>query len=914
MAPATERDGGQTDRFPLLTTKFHIARTRPNRVRRPLLNARLDEGLRCKLTIVSAPAGFGKTTLLAGWIAETKPSIAWVSLDINDNAPERFWAYLIGSLQGMQPGVGISGLDSLHSPHSPPLELVLTELINELASISGEIVLILDDFHTVTSPQVHASLSFFIERMPAQLHLYILSRVDPPLKLTRLRAAGELVEIRASDLRFSYDEAAGFLAGAIGRELPASRVAEIEVRTEGWIVGLQLAALSIQNEKPGEVESGSFGGLHRYVVEYFSDDVLQDVSPLTERFLLDTSVLDRLCGPLCDAVTGGENSAALLRQLEDANLFITPLDSQRRWYRYFALFAEVLRERLKAEHPERLVELHRRAGGWLEENGDIEHAVEHLLKGGEFEHAGRLVERRAESMLAHHNLELLLDWLRRLPDSHVRTRPRLALAFAWALLLAGKLESVDKYLEYSRHSGQLLPGEDLADLLGQVATVNSFLSRIRGDVNRAIELTHEAATGLSDDNQIYRGGALLSFGAGYANGTGDAAPVGNGTSAKGPFGALEALPLLARLQVRMGQLRTASATYQEALQLAEKKTGSESAWIPVAAIAYVGLGEIQYEWNDLDSSMRNLTEALKLTKRGIETTIIRDSYILLAKVHHARGDIDGALDAIMEAEQLLIRHHVPFGQITPLAAHRAALLIAQGRLDQVDRWAQECIVQQSGSHSADTDEFEQMILARYLLARNRVPEALEVLAPILQAAEAEGRIDSMIRSLLLQSLALSRANDEEQGFTAFIRALLLAEPEGYIRTIVVEGKPVRDLLLRVYDAQQRDEAEILASVSIRYIETLLDLFGARPLPPVVPQADAANDPARSAAGTLATPLSDREIEVLKLISDGKANATIADALYISVSTVKTHINNLYSKLGVESRTQALARARDMHLL
>ncbi len=923
MALDGERAVGTTGRFPLLSTKFHIARTRSDLVARPALMMRLSDGLNCRLTTISAPSGYGKTTLLSTWVQQSKQKVAWVSFDESDNRLDRFWAYMIGSLQTLQvPGLGAEALEHIYGQSPLDVNRVLTDLINELASVTGTIAFVLDDYHHIRSEDIHASLAFFIERMPAQLHLYIASRSAPPLRLTRLRAAGELAELRTGDLRFTFEEAVGFLNGVLGEELPASVVAEIEKRTEGWPTGLQLMALSMQSGSDFRVGSER---IPRYVLDYLVGDVYERQPETVRQFLLDTCVLDSLCADVCDAVAGRDDSQSILERLEDDNLFIVPLDDARCWYRYHHLFAEVLRSRLGQRGGARAIDLHRRAGWWYRDNGYVREAADHLLRGEEFEQAADLIERHAETLLSRRELEVLSGWMAALPEEQVRYRPRLSLAFAWTLLLAGRLQNVEKYLEYARHCAQLMAGDDLEEILNRAATVNTFLSRIRGDVNRARELAHEAVR-QTEEEQIHHGTIALESTIGRRDngGTSGALP-GAVRAADGqaepaaPFGALDALPQLARLQMRMGQLRTASATFQEALQTVEKQPVAGGDMVEIAAVANVGLGEIHYEWNDLESAMRYLAEGLKDARRVDDVEIIRDSRVLLARVHQTRGDLGGALDAIDEARGILRGYGASRELIGPLVALRMEVLLSQGDLEGAEHWAHERILERVSDPTrhrpAGVGMLEDMALARLMIARGQTVDALELLAPLLETAESGGEVDAMIRILVLQSIALNLQDENEQSVGTLSRALVLAEPEGYVRTFISEGKTLKELLLVVRTARLDEETDIPATVSLHYLDRLLEAFGIKP---GAGEESAKEEPAGETAARLAadlpTPLSDREVEVLKLIADGKSNATIADTLYISVSTVKTHINNLYSKLDVESRTQALARARELNLL
>jgi LuxR family maltose regulon positive regulatory protein len=899
--------------IPLLTTKLQIPRIRTDLVARARLYEAIDEGLRSKLTIVSAPAGFGKTTLLASWAQRRKQHTAWISLDPTDNTPAQFWSYLIGSLQSLKPGIGTTSMDLLSSGQQP-FETVLVSLINELAAITDEMVLVLDDYHLIDTPSIHSTLTFFIERMPAQLHLFLASRIDPPLPLTRLRARAELIEISMSDLRFTFQETTAFLNGILGEQLPAEEVAELVNGTEGWITGLQLVALSMQRRKRIDSAAKAIEGAHRYIDDYLSGEVLEGQPRELRTFLLHTSILDRMCGALCDAVTGERNGGQMLERLEDANLFIIPLDEHRQWYRYHTLFAGVLRDRLRQEQPELVAELHAHASQWYENHGFMQEAVEHLMKGGDMDRAVRLAEQHAESLLSNGELEPLLRWIRLFPDDQIATRPRLAIAFAWALLLNGQVDDVEKYLQYCRRSIQSDPTRGLTDISGHLATVGSFLKNFDESGDQVFRHADAASVRFQAMRDRYSGVEPEAHG--HAQDA--AAPM----LPSGRFGVLESLPHVAQLQIKMGQLTNAAETCQQALKLAEQGVPNSNA-SQAAATANLGLAETHFERNELDIAMQDVAEGIRLGRNDGDAATVCDSYILLAKIHQARGDLDGALDALDEAEQLQRRHNLGDGAAGLIAAHRVRVWLAQGNLQAAAQWSQKWKLDWM-ARPTDVDETQVLMLARVFIAQYRSDEALELLAPVLSAAEAKGWVDTIIRALVLQSLALDQQGDSEQAVTILARSLKLAERERYIRIFISEGAPMIRLLLRVREARQNGDLDSTIAPALEYVNGLLVILG------VAPGAVLENEPkvekSHSSNGSnslhlspnlvvnLPTPLSEREVEVLRLIAEGKSNSGIADSLYISVSTVKTHINNLYSKLGVETRTQALARAREYHLL
>lgn len=923
MEWATSRSEN-SERLPLLTTKLHVVRTRPDAVPRPRLLAKLDEGCRRKLTIVSAPAGFGKTTLLGEWAHSGRQNVAWMSIDEGDNIPVRFWTYFIGALQRLRAGIGAAAVDSLYSLQPPPIEVILTSLINDLALMPGEIALVLDDYHAIDLEPIHSALSFFIEHIPSQIHLIITSRTEPPLKVTRLRARGDLAEIRAADLRFTPLEAAELLANVAGSEISTEDISRLAAQTEGWGAGLQLTGLAMQGRRHANGTLRAVTGTHRYVADYIIMEILERQPDAIRSFLLRTSILDRLNGSLCDAVTLGQGGEEMLRKLERANLFICPLEEDEEWYRYHNLFAEVLRERLRQLFPAEVEALHRRASMWYQEQGLMQEAIQHMLKGNDIEQAIRLAEMNAEQMLATGRLEPILQWREVFPVEEVRQRPRLALAFAWALVLSAQPAAAEIYIEYCQRYIEPDPNDGLSDITGHITTLSAFLAASRTAAEHAPDLPEKP------ERQVPGSTSSRIFNLETVSRSGEPAEAESPEASQQPtqaerrerFGLAEALPRMARLQMNMGQLQAALETYQQAMDQADGSSPADD-WRSLAR-CHTGLGEIFYERNDLDNATLHMSEALKLSKHGYEPAIIHDAYTLLGCLHHARGDMDGTFDAITEAEHLLQSSEDTESLLLSLATHRIRAAIAQGNVQAAVHWAQERRLDRT-AFSSEPDRLRQLVLAKTALSQYRPEEALELLAPLLQFAEMRGLNDALIRGLVLQALAFDQQGDAEQAYSALMSALRLAEPEGYVRTFTDEGLPVLHLLRALRDLCDIEDSERRPAIGTAYLDKLLDAFGVatkrdwemtgrRSSAETTGSGGNVAHPESSAMHELLTPVSEREIEVLKLISEGKTNSSIADSLFISLSTVKTHINNLYSKLGVESRTQALARAREFHLI
>jgi LuxR family maltose regulon positive regulatory protein len=897
----------------LVSTKLRPSREQPGLVPRPRLTDRLEREPGRRLTLLSAPAGFGKTTLLNEWFGRSANggrSVAWVSLDEGDNDPVRFLSYLVAALRGTgEEGFGEGVLAALRSPEPPRMEAVLGALVNELAALPGEVAVVLDDYHTIDSERVHRIVSFLLERLPEDAHLVISSRVDPPLPLARLRARGQMTELHASDLRFTLEEAATFLGDAMGLDVSADDVADLEGVTEGWIAALQLAALSMKERKDASGFIRSFSGTHRDVFDFLAEEVLERQIEPVQSFLLETSILDSLSGPLCDALTGRNDGQRMLEELDRENLLVVPLDDQRYWYRYHHLFAEFLRSRLERERPEQLATLHLRASEWYEANALVVEAVRHALSAGDHERAARLMERGIGQTWYRGEVVTLLGWLRKLPDETMRRRPLLLVWYAAALMLVGRLDAVESLL---READRVLregpgeeprPGEDGTDhehLLATAAAVWSMHARLQGDPQGATKHARRALALLPEDNLNPRPFAAITLAQAYeAAGDLEAAIAAFaeagalGRAAGHDYVALSAMASQAHLQLARGRLREANGVLRRALGFAAER-GAEL--LPAMGSVRIGMGELLYEWDDLDAAARHLTEGVELTGRTGDFEILMWGHIVLSRVRLARGGADGALAAAREAERVAQDSGTGHA-IVDAAVWKARLHLVRGDLAAASSEQERAAG--VGEVRRYSRELERIILARLLVARNQPGEALRLLDQLHETAETPART---IAILALQALALQAKGDKERAASTLAEALVLAEPEGYVRTFVDEGPPMAELLPGVLKAQQRGRPDSLGRVPAYYLRRLLaalerDTSGAR-LPAVGPPE----------------PLSERELEVLQLIAAGKSNRRIASELFVSVGTIKTHVNNLYRKLDAHSRTQALARARELKLL
>jgi LuxR family maltose regulon positive regulatory protein len=903
---------------PLLETKLYLPGLRRKLVARPRLTERLSGGAESKLILISAPPGFGKTTLVAAWLAAQPGdgrATAWLSLDPDDNHPATFWTYLITALRTVRPAVGARALSLLEGTQ-PPIESILAGLINELTALPDELTLVLDDYHAIDAPDIQAGMAFLLDHLPPRMRMVITTRADPALPLGRLRARGELLEIRAADLRFTPDEAAAYLNETMGLGLSAPDVAALEDRTEGWIAALQLAGLSLEGRSDVAGFIAGFAGDDRFIVDYLVEEVLHRQPERVRSFLLETSILDRLTGPLCDALTGQDGGRAMLEALDRANLFLVPLDDRRRWYRYHHLFADVLRARLLDERPQQMAGLHRRACEWYEQHGDRVEAIRHAMAGGDLARAADLVELAIPDTTRHRREATLRQWLEALPDELIRNRPVLSNTYAGTILTRGETEGVearlrdaerwlDRASEGARAHGSGAPSMVVVDedafrrLPGAIAIHRAGLARLLGDVPGTIGHARRALDLLDNDDQVGQGSASALLGLAHWTNADLEASSSLYVGAMARFEKVgylsDAIGLaiaLADMRIAQGRLDDAMRTYERGLELA---TGQGAVVLRGAADMHVGIGGILLERNDLAGARQHLQRAEEL---GEENGLPQNPYrsrVAAARLRQAQGDLDGAIELLRDAERRYATDFSP--PVRPVAAVKARVLILQGNLSQARIWARE-----HGLSAADeltyVREFEHVTLARLMLAeatRNRADDALadvrDLLDRLLAAAEEGGRTGSVIDILVGLALARQATGDRAGAAATLERAAGLAEPERYVRVFADEG-PNLAAVLRL--AAQRRSASV-------YLRQLLAAI-------VTPATQA------SADQPLIEPLSERELAVLQLLAGELDGPDIARELTVSLATVRTHTRNVYAKLGVNSRRAAVRRAAELGLL
>ena len=903
---------------PVLESKIHIPARRPGAVARPRLNERLTGAARSTLTVLSAPAGFGKTTLLTEWLATVPAdgaSVAWVSLDQRDNDPTAYWTYVVAALETAAEGVGAGALSLLQSPQ-PSTEAALAALLNDLHTIPDDILLILDDYHLIEAADIHDGMAFLLEHLPPRLHLVLATRADPALALARLRGRGELLEVRAADLRFTAEESAAYLNDSMGLALTEGDVAALDGRTEGWIAALQLAALSMQGREDASAFIAGFAGDDRYIVDYLAEEVLGRQPAELRDFLLKTSILDRLTGSLCDAVTGREGGRATLVALERANLFLVPLDDRREWYRYHHLFADVLQAHLLEEHATDVPALHGRASAWHEQTGNFSQAIEHALKAADFPRAADLMEIAIPALSRDRRERDLKRWVELLPDEVVRIRPVLGVFFVGALAQVSEFDTVARRLSDIESSlgvstgGGAWPAEPPSDVVvvdlegfkrlpGAVQLYRAALALAEGDPDGTVGHARQAMSLSPPDDHLTRAAAAaLSALASWTTGDLAAAHDGYAECIAGLLrvgfisDVLGCTVTVADIRRTQGRLGEAVSAYERALELATVEPGAPA--LRGTADMHVGLAELLLDRNELAAAAERLARSHQLgDHNGLPKNPYR-SRVSMARLREAEGDLDAALALLDEADRVYDGDYSP--NVRPVPAVRARLRVRRGELNHALAWARERQLS-AGDELSYLREYEHVTLARLLLARHTtgrgatcLEDATSLLNRLLAAAEEGGRTATVIETLVLQALAEQARGDIAAALASLERAVSLAEPEGFVRVFADEGPPMAALL----KALARKKAT-------SHLRRLL-------------AATATTAHAAPVTQALVEPLSERELDVLRLLGTDLDGPDIARELSVSLNTMRTHTKNIYAKLGVTSRRGAVRQAQQLNLL
>ncbi|KPL77277.1 hypothetical protein ADN00_09070 [Ornatilinea apprima] len=910
----------------LIKTKLFIPRPRHKTLARPALINQLNAGLNSSLILLSAQAGSGKTTLLVEWLGQVKLPAVWLSLDENDNEINRFLAYLVTTIQIAWPDFGETIIAAIRLAQPPPTESILAWLVNELVERREELIIVLDDYHVIKLETIHTAINFLIEHLPSQIHLVIATRSDPPLGLPRLRSRLWLTEVRSAQLRFSRSEAEEFLSEVMGLNLSSDMLALLEKRTEGWIVGLQLAGLSLRGASDPDGFVQAFSGSHLYILDYLIDEVLQRQPPEIQAFLLQTSILNRMSASLCDAVwkpqetpsQGIRSSEDCLAYINRNNLFLISLDDERRWFRYHHLFADLLRHQLARSMGNQVDDLHQRASCWFEQQGLISEALWHAIRANDYNRAADLIETRAHDLILQGYIVRIGEWLAAVPDDLVLARPLLSLYQAWYLVLTGEAQPVETYLSAVEHH---LKGEpNNSQLLREtVAAIRAFMAGKTLDAPRAIEAAQNALAIISEENVFLRATAYYNLGVASLM-VNDLPSACQALRESGRLGAMShnlnvAVPSLTSLGVQemaLGRLHQAEKTFHEALQLAIDSDGHR---LPLSMRPLAALSELHYEWNHLDLARQFAQEGCAQEGGWGNTAAATQAYQALCQVCLAQGDLSAAQTTCDKADEFVRFYHLPDWHDANAKRCRVRLWLHPGisNLAAALRWAEK---EQEKININEPlpylREVGNIAIARVWVAAGREKAALELLERLHTSTQDSGRVGAQIQIWVLQALARSGLGENQAALKILDQALALAEPEEYVRSIIDEGAGVAALLVEMVTRHQ--------TAHLNYAIRLLSAMGYTVDPHThtiqlsgVPAAGLTVAEAGS-VGSLVEPLTEREMEVLVCLARGMTNSEIAGQLVVAVSTVKRHINHVFAKLGVTSRAKAIIEARKLGIL
>ncbi|HTP07587.1 MAG TPA: LuxR C-terminal-related transcriptional regulator [Anaerolineae bacterium] len=899
----------------LIKTKLSIPQLRASFVSRPRLLNLLSEGITYELTLICAPAGYGKTSLLVEWVADLEragganpPKVCWLSLDAADSDPALFWSYLVAAIKNVHPQMEGASLAIMSAFPPPPFQTAISVLVNELLDQNSAIILVLEDYQFVSNPEIHEGMAFFLDHLPANVHLVMATRSDPPLPLARLRARNQLMEIRANDLQFSLEETIHLLNQIMKLRLTVESISRLEERTEGWVAGLQMAALALRSQLDPSSFVRNFSGSNRYILDYLVEEVLHSQPENIYHFLLQTSILENLSGPLCDAVTGlssangVHSSQEILEYLERANLFLVSLDTERIWYRYHHLFADLLRARLPTQHLEDISSLHLRASEWYQRNQQMPEAINHALAAKDFYLARRLIEQVVEQLIARNEMHLLLGWIRQLPTEISTTCPWLCIAQAWSALFTSDAARIEPLLQSAEQNIRRDDDPVLQKTWrGHIACLRAFVADVQGDITGTIAMAQLALVSYRLEDSAHRAFARYMLGRAYfiqgdfpraietlTENVSESIRAGT-TNIIAPT--LSALSMIYRLE---GRLQEADDRLQEGRAYIEK---CDPRRVTVAGVAYYGQADNLRERNELAAAENLAQRSLELCESWLNPTSMCVCYSVLVRVYQALGKFSAAEEALHAADES-IKGHAPFPEVTSyLNAVSVGYWLATGQLPKASHWAQKKR-KDADRQSAFSipNEQDEITLARVLLAEGNFEIVLRTLERLALAAEAGQRFGRLIEIQNLQALALHAVGDTSKALILLQKSLALAEPPKYIRMFLDEGEPMQELL----QAYLHTSSPLQQSYAQELLAAFTGIGRA-----AAPQARLTD---------LIEPLTERELDVLHLLAEGLSNRQIAEKLVLSEGTIKFHVHNVLEKLQVHTRAQAIVSARKHHLL
>ena len=905
---------------PVLVSKLQVLPVPSSVISRQRLVDRLDESIHCKITLIAAQAGFGKTTLLSDWIHQRDIPVSWFSVESSDSDPLQFLTYMITALQDIDENIGRTALDLFKSPELPPLPSILTALVNSMNGVSEDFILVLDDYHLADAKPINTIMTFLLDHLPPRMHIILSTRSDPLLPLSRLRSQNQVLEIRATDLSFTREEIVQFIHKNLSTDLTQDDIRLLETKTEGWITGLQLAVLSLQGREDAAQFIKQFKGDNRYIADYLMEEVLAGQPEHIQKFLLYTSILDRLYGPLCDTVTGQKDSYQTLIELEKANLFIYSLDNEQKWFRYHRLFSDLLHQRLRHTQPDIVNELHHRASEWSLRNSFRDEAVFHALAAQDFDRASILIEDIAEPMWERGQQSKLLRWFASLPTGMVSKKPMLSILQARAQVMSGEPQSAELTLQRAEQALETACGEmfemlpdgtsihrelDRDELCGKIATVRAILGMYQGDVGRTTQQGRKALELLPKEEMVWRGVAASTLGMAQSwAGTGDFIKARQAFSeardiseaaGNDSFSLFAGLGLAA-IEVYEGRLKEALKAFRKLDNFVNEKGLAETGY---ASSIQSSIGAILFEMNEIEEGISLVEESIKHSERIYDRIILEANRLNFVRMLFSQGEYHEAQNVIASIEQDIIDFEIPPWMKHRTSALRARIYLAKKNREEANRWVEDSGLNLKG-RITHRHEAEFLAFARILHDQNRLDEADHLLKRLINNAEAGNRTLVVIEALLIRSLVLYDRGDVNKALEVLDQVLILAEPGGFVRIFVDEGPDMAALLSKSLAGLEKSHGQQPSCVSRAYLKKLLVAFEAEKTAP------------KEKIHTES--LSEREVEVLQLIAAGFSNKDIANKLFISLNTVRTHTKNINSKLEVHSRTQAVARAKELGLL